>query len=152
MKPLPHCYSTHVSGSPSGYGEISSSGVTALRTAPPAQFDGPGDAWSPEQFFLAAVASCFLFTLRAVARASKVEFVGLELDAEGVVDRRPGPTRFVEIVLRAALVVPAGTDQARARAALEKTESPCLVSASISTPVQLEADVREAPAAQAVGQ
>ena len=152
MRPFPHYYSTHVSGSPSGYGEISSGGVTALRTAPPAQFDGPGDAWSPEQFFLAAVASCFLFTLRAVARASKVEFVGLDLDAEGIVDRRSGPTRFTEIVLRAALMVPAGADPESARAALEKTESACLVSASISTPVRLEADVREAPAALAVGQ
>jgi len=152
MKPFPHCYSSHVQGGPFGYAEATSGGVPALRAAPPPQFDGPGDAWSPEQFLLAAVASCFLFTLRAVARASKVEFVGLDLDAEGTVDRRAGPTRFVEIVLRAALVVPAGADHARARAVLEKTESACLVSASISTPVRLEADVYEAPAAQAVGQ
>jgi len=150
MKPFPHCYSSHLSGGPLGYAEVTSGGVPALRAAPPPQFDGPGDAWSPEQFLLAAVASCFLFTLRAVARASKVEFVGLDLDAEGIVDRRSGPARFTDIVLRAALVVPAGADHARARAALVKTESACLVSASISTPVRLEADIREAPAARAV--
>jgi uncharacterized OsmC-like protein len=30
-------------------------------------FDGPGDAWSPENLLLAAVQSCFLFTFQAVA-------------------------------------------------------------------------------------
>jgi len=55
------------------YAMVAASGVPDLRTAAPADSDGPGDAWSPEQFLMAAVESCFLFTLRAVARASKVE-------------------------------------------------------------------------------
>jgi organic hydroperoxide reductase OsmC/OhrA len=118
--------------------------VPALRTAPPPQFDGPGDAWSPEELFLAAVESCFLFTLRAVARASKLEFLNLDLEAEGTVEREDRVTRFTEIILRAVLTVPAGTDRARAFAALEKTKSACLVSASISTPIRLVADVRTA--------
>jgi hypothetical protein len=34
------------------------------RSAPPLDYDGPG-AWSPEHLLLAAVETCFLFTLRA---------------------------------------------------------------------------------------
>lgn len=144
MRPLPHYYSTHVSGAPFDYATVTSGGVPPLRAAPPPQFDGRGDAWSPEQLLLAAVATCFLFTLRAVARASKLEFHDLELEVEGTVDRPKGSTRFTNIVLRAELIVPAGTDPARARAVLDKAESACLVSASLATPIRLDAEVREA--------
>jgi organic hydroperoxide reductase OsmC/OhrA len=126
------------------YGELTAGHVPALRTAPPPQFDGPGDAWSPEELFLAAIESCFLFTFQAVARSSRLEFVALELDAEGTVDRENRITRFTEIVVRAVLTVPAGTDRVRAFGALDKTTSACLVSASISTPIRLVADVRAA--------
>lgn len=144
MTPFPHRYSARVRGGPSVYAELTANGLTALRTAPPAQFGGPGDAWSPEQLLLAAVETCFLFTFRVVARLSKLDFVNLDLAAEGTVDRKNGIAQFTEIVLSAALVVTPGTDQVKARAALERTKSACLVSASLSTPVRLEVNIREA--------
>ena len=105
MKPLPHEYDVHLAGGPSGYAVLSTSGIPDLSTAPPAEFDGPGDAWSPELLLLAAVQTCFLFTLRSMARGSHVDFVSLELDAAGTVNRQEGVTRFTEIVLRPRLVV-----------------------------------------------
>jgi organic hydroperoxide reductase OsmC/OhrA len=143
MKPLPHFYRGRLTGGPWTYGELTAGDAPPLRTAPPPQFDGPGDAWSPEELFLAAVESCFLFTFQAVARSSMLEFVTLELDAEGTVERKDRVTRFTEIVLHAVLTVPAGTDRARATAALEKAKAACLVSASINTPIRLVADVQE---------
>ncbi len=143
MKPLPHEYDVHLTGGPAGYAMLSTFGIPDLSTAPPADFDGPGDAWSPEHLLLAAVQTCFLFTLRAIARASKVDFVSLELAATGTVNRRDGVTRFTEIVLRPRLVVPEGTDRARALHVLEKSEKHCLVSASLSTPIRLEPEIRE---------
>src|SRR5690606_26214780 len=83
MKPLPHQYDVHLTGGPSGYAQLSAPGLPQLQTAPPAEYDGPGDAWSPEHLLLAAVQACFLFTLRAVAKMSKLEFTALELDAIG---------------------------------------------------------------------
>jgi organic hydroperoxide reductase OsmC/OhrA len=111
--------------------------------APPADFDGPGDAWSPEHALLAGVEACFLFTLRAVARVAKVEFIALELDAAGTVDRVQGVTRFSEIVLRPALTVAPGTDRERVLRVLERTEKACLVSASLSTPIRVEPMIRD---------
>ena len=87
--------------------------------------------------------TCFLFTLRAIARASKMEFVSLELDAVGTVSRQEGVTRFTEIVLRPKLVIPPGTDRERALHILEKSEKQCLVTASLSTPVHLETEIAE---------
>ena len=144
MKPLPHHYDVHLTGGPSGYAELSTAGVHNLRTAPPVDYDGPGDAWSPEHLLLASVQACFLFTLRAIARISRVEFVALALSATGTVDRKDGVTRFVEIVLRPKLTVVAGTNHERVLQILEKSEKTCLVSASLSTHIRLEPEVTDA--------
>ncbi len=141
MKPLPHRYEARLSGGPEGYATLSSDGVPELRTAPPADFDGPGDAWSPELMLMGAVETCFLFTLRAVAHASRLEFKSLELTGTGVVDREGGATRFTEIVLRPRVVIAAGADRERTLRILEKAERACLISASLSTPVRLEPEV-----------
>jgi len=143
MKPLPHQYEAGLAGGPSGYVTVSASGLPSLRLEAPSDFGGPGDAWSPEHLLLAAVQSCFLLTLRAVARASKLDFVSLDLDASGTVDRQDGVTRFTEIVLRPRLTIAAGTDHERAVRALEKSEKACLVSSSLSTPIRLEPEIIE---------
>ena len=75
--------------------------------------------------------------------ASHVDFVSLELDAAGTVNRQEGVTRFTEIVLRPRLVVVPGTDRERALRMLEKSEKHCLVSASLSTPIRVEPAITE---------
>jgi organic hydroperoxide reductase OsmC/OhrA len=117
MKPLPHRYEVRIAGGPVGHATLSSGGVPDLRTAPPREFDGPGDAWSPEQLLLAAVEACFLLTFRAIAQASKIEFTSLAVEAEGIVDRRDGGMRFTEIVLSEA-------DSARARRLRPRARGP----------------------------
>lgn len=144
MKPLPHRYELRLTGGPAGYATLSGAGLPDLQSAPPPDYDGPGDAWSPEHLLLAAVDACFLFTLRAVARASKLEFITLELSSEATVDRVNGVTRFTEIVLRPRLTLAPGTDRARALWVLEKSKKACLVTASLSAPVRLEPDIAAA--------
>ena len=100
MKPLPHSYEVALSGGPAGDATLSTEGVPALSSAPPKEFDGPGDAWSPEHLLLASVLACFMFTFRAVARGSNFDFLSLDLTGSGPVDRRDGVTRFTEIVLK----------------------------------------------------
>ena len=141
MKPLPHIYKAQLAGGAEGYAVVSAAGMPELRTAAPADFDGPGDAWSPEHLLMAAVETCFLFTLQAVARASKLPFTSLELSGEGTVDRKDGATRFTEIVLRPRLTLPTGGDRDKAMRVLEKSEKACLVSASLSTPIRLEPEI-----------
>jgi peroxiredoxin-like protein len=141
MKPLPHTYEVRLAGEATGYGTLSVDGLPDLRFAAPADFDGPGDAWSPEHMLLAAVEACFLLTLRSIARASKLEFSGLTLAGEGIVDRKDGALRFTEIVLRPRLTIAPGVDRERALRILEKSEKACLISASLSTPVRMEAEI-----------
>ncbi len=141
MKPLPHHYQVALSGEPTGYATLSSEGVPPLRSAPPKDFDGPGDAWGPEHLLLAAVETCFLFTFRAVARASNFAFISLDLSGSGTVDRKDGVTRFTEITLRTRLKLPANSDPDRAKKILEKGKNACLVTASLSVPIELESEI-----------
>ncbi len=141
MKPLPHVYDVKLSGGSAGYATLSAPALPDLRVAPPSDFGGPGDAWSPEHLLMAAVEACLLLTLRAVARASRIEFTALELSGEGTVDRADGVTRFTEIVLRPRLTLAAGTSREQALRVLEKSEKACLVSASLVTPIRLEPEI-----------
>ena len=142
MKPLPHHYHVQLTGGPTGHATLGADGgIPDLASAPPLDFGGPGDAWSPEHLFLAAIESCLLFTLRAVAAASKLEFTSLEVKGEGVLNKQDGVLRFTEVVLRPRLVLGPGGDREKALRMLEKSERACLVSASISTPVRLEPEI-----------
>jgi organic hydroperoxide reductase OsmC/OhrA len=141
MKPLPHHYQVRLAGGPAGHAIASVDGAPDLRTAPPADFGGPGDAWSPEHLFLASLETCFLFTLQSVAQASRVPFTSATVSAEGTVDRQEGVTRFTEVVLRPRLVVPAGVDRERALRIMQKSEAACLITASVKTPIRLEPEI-----------
>jgi len=131
MHPYPHHYVVRAAAAPEGDVPIDANRLPTLQTAPPAEFDGPGDRWSPETLLCAAIADCFLLSFRAVARASKLEWLGLECGVEGKLDRVEGRSRFTHVLVKATLRVPPGTDQARAVKLLEKAEQVCLVSNSL---------------------
>jgi peroxiredoxin-like protein len=143
MIPLPHHYTTELSGGPSGYGRVRTGLCPELRLATPVQYDGPGDAWTPEHLLLAAVEGCYLFTLRAVANAAHIHFQYLEVSAEGIVDRENGATKFTEIVLRPRLTISPEIDRDRVMKLLRKAERACLVTASLATPIRVEAELVE---------
>jgi len=82
-----------------------------------------------------------MFTFRAVALASKFDFLSLDLLGRGTVDRKDGVTRFTEIALDTRLTLPKGADPERAKRMLEKGKNACLVTASLSVPVLLEAEI-----------
>jgi organic hydroperoxide reductase OsmC/OhrA len=131
MHPYPHHYVVRAAATPEGDVPVDADRLPTLQTAPPAEFDGPGDRWSPETLFCAAIADCFLLSFRSVARASKLEWQGLECSVEGKLDRVEGKSRFTHVLVKATLRVPAGTDQARAVKLLEKAEQVCLISNSL---------------------
>ena len=87
MEPLPHHYRVRIAGGAAGSVDASAAGLPTLSLAPPPSFGGPGDRWSPEELLVESVASCFLFTFRSVASASKIIFSRVECDADGILDR-----------------------------------------------------------------
>ena len=141
MHPYPHHYTVHARAEATGDVDLDADRLPTLKTAPPVEFDGPGDRWSPETLLCAAVADCFVLSFRAVARASKLEWQAVEASVEGKLDRVEGKSRFTEIVVRATLRVPAGTDHQRAEKLMEKAEQVCLISNSLLAERRLEPTV-----------
>ena len=141
MKPLPHRYNVTITAGEHSNAVITSDRLEPFSSAPPADFDGPGDLWSPETLLVAAVADCLVLTFRAVAKASQLRWTKFLCDADGKLDRVDGVTRFTAIDLHAWLVVPAETDPQRAQAVLEKAEKVCLVGNSLKFTPALHANV-----------
>lgn len=141
MHPYPHRYRVTTAAAPTGEVEVTSPGLETLRSAPPREFGGPGDRWSPETLLVAAMADCFILTFRAVARASKYEWTAIGCEVEGVLERPDKDSLFTGFNLVATLKVPLGSDAAKGRQLLEKAEHGCLISNSLSGTKHLDAKV-----------
>jgi organic hydroperoxide reductase OsmC/OhrA len=144
MHPFPHRYIVNAAVHPGGDVPLSTEGVRIIESAPPKEFDGPGNQWSPEALLTAAVADCFVLNFRAIAAASKFAWASLEARTEGTLDRVEGKMRFTRFDTHAKLHVPAGADVERAKKLLEKAELTCLVANSLSSERHLTVEVAAA--------
>jgi len=141
MQQFPHHYevATRVDG-PTGDVVIEAAGLPRLETAPPVEFDGPGDRWSPETLLMAAVCDCFVLGFKAIATASKLNWSSLDVRVTGTLDRTDRKMLFTHVLVAADLTVPAG-QESRAPRILEKAEEACLITNSLSAEVELESNV-----------
>jgi len=148
MHPYPHVYKVAATAEGNDPVEISSTGLSTLPSQPPEEFGGPGNLWSPETLLVAAVADCYILSFRAIARASKLDWLHLECKTEGILDRIENVTRFTRLNIWATLTVPANTDVHKATRILEKAEAVCLVSNSLNAEKHLETSIEFAPESQ----
>lgn len=141
MQEFPHRYSVAAIAGVEGDVVLESDRLPSLASAPPAEFGGSGDQWSPETLLVAAIADCFVLTFRAIARASKLPWVSLRCEVEGTLDRVERVIQFTGFLVRASLQVPAGANEEQARRLLAKAEQSCLITNSLKGTSHLEAQV-----------
>lgn len=118
-------------------------GKSTIEVTPPPVFRGTDPtAWSPEDFFVAAAASCLAVTFTGLAARAGLAYSKLTVDADGVAGMRAdGRFGFTRLLLR--LEVEAGpANEAQTRQLAEQAEATCLVSASLDVPVETEIEVR----------
>jgi len=142
MQPFPHHYTVSAAANEDGDVAVTGARLPRLVSAPPAEFDGPGDRWSPETLVVGAVADCFVLTFRALAKLSKVSWTTLICDASGTVDRVDRITRFTALSMRVSLEVPEGTNEDQAERLLARAEQACLITNSLNAPCHVETAVR----------
>lgn len=106
-------------------------------SAPP-EFKGKAGYWTPEHLLVAAVASCYVSSFSGAAFNSNLEFVTLELEAEGGLEQDEVGWRFREVTLRPRLTIARADQHALANRLLHKAKQNCLVGRSLSCPVVLE--------------
>jgi organic hydroperoxide reductase OsmC/OhrA len=90
---------------------------------------------------VASVADCFILSFKAIARASKFEWLSLSCDVVGDLDRVERITQFVGFRLRVTLEVLEGTREDKALRLLEKAEKSCLITNSLKAESHLDAEV-----------
>lgn len=141
MQPYPHHYTVQAIGPVAGALELSTEGAPALACAPPREFDGPGDQWSPESLLVAAAASCYILSFRAIARASRFTWTRLECTVEGKLERVDGVTRFTHMLTRARLTAPASASAELCERLLHKAEASCLIANSLNAQRELQTEL-----------
>jgi len=141
MQDFPHHYRAAATATAESHVGLTSPGLERLVTAGPAEFGGPGDKWSPETLLVGAVADCFILSFRAIARASRIDWLDLRCEVEGILDRVEKVTQFTEFRIRAAVEVPEHVNVAKAERALEKAKKHCLVTNSMTAATLLDTEV-----------
>jgi organic hydroperoxide reductase OsmC/OhrA len=118
-------------------------GKPAIEIAPPPVFRGTDPAtWSPEDFFVAAAASCLAVTFTGLAARAGLSYTKLKVDADGVAGMRTdGRFGFTQLLLRLE-VETEPRDETQARALAERAEQTCLVSTSLDLPVETLIEVK----------
>jgi peroxiredoxin-like protein len=125
--------------------------VPELIFAAPPEFKGTDNTWTPEHFFVVALATCFATTFEAIAELSKFPFTALKVNAEGVLEKTESGYRFTRVYVRPELTVARSEDAERGLRLLEKAERACLISKSVSSEIVLEPQVGTEMQARAAG-
>jgi organic hydroperoxide reductase OsmC/OhrA len=115
-------------------------------TTPPVFRGTDPSVWSPEEFLVAAAASCLAVTFTGLAAREDLAYTKLKVDGDGVVgSRADGRFGFTRLLLRLELDTDP-TREAQARELAERAEQTCLVSVSLDLPVETVIEVRTRPA------
>jgi len=123
-----HEYRVEAIGAGGRNGVVHAEGILpAISFSPPPEFLGETGRRTPENFLVAAVASCFISTFEGMAQNSHFDFRSLRLAAEGVLANENGGWRFAEIRLRPVVTVQKEGNHDRAVRLREKAEKSCLI-------------------------
>ena len=138
---FPHNYQVAASAQTEGHVQLKRAGLPDLQSAPPKEFGGPGDQWSPEDLLVAAVTDCFVLSFRAIAAMSKFEWNSLTCSVDGTLDKVERNIQFTEFRVSVQLDIPTGADVDRAQRLLEKAEQTCFITNSLKAVPHLETQI-----------
>jgi organic hydroperoxide reductase OsmC/OhrA len=111
-------------------------------TSPPVFHGSDPTTWSPEDFFVAAAASCLAVTFTGLAARAGLAYTNLTVDGDGVAGKRAdGRFGFTRLLLRLEVETDPA-DESQARRLAEQAEETCLVSASLDLPVETMIELR----------
>jgi organic hydroperoxide reductase OsmC/OhrA len=114
-----------------------------LEVATPVEFrNGLPGYWSPEDMLVAATASCYALTFRALAQRRSVPYSDLEVTGTGHVTRRAdGRFGFVLVELQVSVTTDVDHTEAVTETA-HAAERGCIIGRALDVPVELEVQTR----------
>lgn len=129
--------------------EPSNGNFLSIKVQSPAEFKGPSDAkglsldWTPEHLFVSSVAVCYFTTFVAIAERSNLNYKGIEIQAEGTLEKTPEGTEMMTFIKESVkLIISNPDDMNKAKRICEKTEQNCLIANSMKSKVILEIEIK----------
>ncbi len=134
-----HNYEVNLEWNSERKGELSSPVLNqTIEVATPPEFPkGMERIWSPEHLFVASVSSCLMTTFLAIAEFSKFEYLNLNIEAIGKLEKVDGKFMMSEITLNPTLTITNEAQTNKAERILHKSEVACLISNSITSKVNM---------------
>ena len=114
-------------------------------------FRGDPSRYNPEEMLVGSLSSCHMLWYLHLCSEAGIAVQAYQDVAEGVMTEAPGGGgRFTEVVLQPEIMVPPGTDLARAEALHDDAHRMCFIANSVNFPIRCEPVfvTAAAPAAQ----
>jgi organic hydroperoxide reductase OsmC/OhrA len=119
--------------------EGGASGVSPrLKLSSDRAFRGDSTLMNPEQLLVLAASSCQLLAFLAVAARAKLDVVGYEDEAVGVMPEDEPPVRLTRILLRPRITMGSSVSEDRVRHLVEVAHRECYIANSLKTDVDVE--------------
>ena len=141
MKPFPHTYTAAASAEPTGNVISTLNNSCSVEVAPPVEFDGVGDVWSPEELLMAAVANCLVLSFKSIARAYDLNWLHIECAADGQLEKVDRNVKFTKVHTRVKLTIDSIEDNDKANRIVKKAEDTCFITNSLSAETSFSCEV-----------
>ncbi|MBN2315806.1 MAG: OsmC family protein [Sedimentisphaerales bacterium] len=117
------------------------SGIRETKVGPPLEYGGAPDALNPEEMLVASVNSCIMLVFYHFADKYKVDVASYHSDAEGKVEKTKNGLRFTNIEVKAKVRLGSAGSSEKIEQITQLAEKYCLVSGSLTCPVQYTVEV-----------
>lgn len=141
MKPFPHTYTATAAADPEGNVISTLSNGCQVEVAPPIEFDGVGDVWTPEELLMASVANCLVLSFKSIARAYDLSWLHIDCSADGQLEKIDRKVKFTRVHTRVKLAITSEEERDKARRILEKAEDTCFITNSLSAETDFTGEI-----------
>ncbi|MHA1147395.1 MAG: OsmC family protein [Promethearchaeota archaeon] len=116
--------------------------LNELKVQLPIAYEGPEGEnglekeYTPEHYFISAIASCFFTTFSVVSSNSNLRYISLHIEASGIIGASRGIKMMEIIEQKITLTIPSKISEKKALKVLELTEKRCPLANSVKTKIE----------------
>ena len=120
-------------------------------SAPPAQADlamssdpafrGDPTRLNPEQLLVMAAASCQMLSFLTIAARKRIDVVGYEDRAEGLMPEDDKPVRITRILLKPRIVINGAADPGTVESLVKLAHGHCFIANSVKSDIRIEPEI-----------
>ena len=120
---------------------LTADGKPTLRVSSPPEFRGERDVWTPEDFLVASVETCYLMTFAGLTEKRHLAVEAYSSYAEGVLEWTGDGYAFTRITIHPTVIVTDTPAATPVLTALQDAKRDCLIARSLRAVVEVEPDV-----------